>query len=241
MRTAPLALALTLLTACQPGGGGGEPQRCGPAANGEACAEDGDCACGNTCVNARCLVLADAADAGAEPEPEPEPAAMPDPNAQTICQQLDALPCIEPPFTVPRCVDIWNEARARAIADDCAALYDTLSACQARGAICPDDDDFYWPDCADELAALDACQCGDGISEVICLEGRDGCFVGSYDFCDLGAEADCVIAGDHYECTCETGTEPGLAFAVPLAAGPCCGLEETIIATCGEGLRPPGR
>lgn len=237
MRPTPLTLALTLLTACQPGGG--EPQRCGPAANGEACAQDDDCACGNTCVNARCVILADPTDAGLEPEPEPEPAPMPDPNAQTICQQLDALPCIDDSFTLPRCVDVWNAARGRAIADGCAAPYEALSACQSRGAICPADDDFYWPDCAEELEALDACQCGEGISEVICRDDGDACHVGGYDDCDLGAEADCITAGEHTECTCQTGTEPGLVFAVPLAAGACCALEAIVIETCGEGLRPP--
>lgn len=242
MRRAPLTLALTLLTACQPGGG--DPEPCGgPAGNGEACTTADDCACGNTCLNARCVVLADPTDAGfdPEPEPEPEPPAMPDPNANVICQQLAALPCIDDPFTLPLCVDVWNDARARAIAAGCGAPYDAVSACQARGARCPQGDDDYWPDCADAIETLDGCQCGDDISELICQFDADTCHVGTYDLCDLGAEADCVTAGDLRECTCRTGTEPGLVFAVPLAAGECCALDRVVIDTCGQGLRPPAR
>lgn len=246
MRTA--AMLTLLLTACQPGGNGNpdpDPDPCAdPAAtgNGEPCATDDDCTCGNACIADRCVILAALADGGIDPDPEPDPdpPAMPDPNADPICRQLDALPCIDASFTLDRCVEVWNLARSLAVADGCTAVYDTLSTCQARGAICPEADDFYWPDCADELEALDQCQCGDDATTPICLaETPDACRVGGYDGCDLGAEAHCHTAGDHRECTCVIGATPGLVFAVPLAAAPdCCELTSLVIDTCGEGLRP---
>lgn len=240
VRAVVVVLCSSGFFACQPPAA--EP--CGGAVeNGGACADDAVCVCGNRCVEGRCVVVAALGDGGVAPapEPEPEPASMPDPNAGQICAQLDALACIDDSFTVPRCIEVWNGARSRAVADGCTAAYDALSGCQARGAVCPEDDDFYWPDCADALAALDRCQCGTDDDRVpLCRrDAGDACRVGAYDACDLGAEADCVVEGTRRVCTCVNGSEGAQVFVVELAAAPdCCDVQAVVVDVCGEGLGP---